>query len=96
MVTRDPEEFWRKAINEMTASLPEDGNESPELESIKSKKKTNDGARKVVVQKVITQVYIFTDVTGKMYTSNTSQKMQILGTMSLQRALKIAQEDALS
>jgi len=96
MATIDPEEFWRNAINEMSASLPDDGETPPEIESIAPKKPLTDGKRKVLVHKVITQIYVFTDVDGKVYTSNTSQKMQILGNMTLARALKIAQEDSFS
>lgn len=94
---QDAEDFWRKQINDMTASLPEDGENPPEIEGIQPEKKsTTDGKRKVLVHKVITHIYVFTDMDGKVYTSNTSQKMQIFGTMTLARALKMAQEDNLS
>jgi hypothetical protein len=96
MAVSDPEEFWRKEINKMATTLPDDGDKPPEIESIKEKKQNKDGSRKVLVHKVITHIYVFTDIEGKVYTSNTSQKMQILGTMSLQRALKMAQEDELT
>lgn len=95
MATVDPEEFWRNAINEMSASLPDDGSTPPEIESIKPvKKPVREGNKKVLVHKVLTSIYIITDVEGKMYTASTSQKMQILGTMTLSKALKIAQEDS--
>ena len=92
----EADDFWRKTINEMSASLPDDGDKAPEIESIKPKKQAEDGKRKVLVHKVITQIYVFTDMDGKVYTANTSQKMQILGTMTLAKALKIAQEDSFS
>lgn len=93
--TIDPEDFWRKQINELSASLPDDGKKAPELEAIKPRKPIKEGNQRVMVQKIITHVYVFTDTTGKMYASNTSQKMQILGTMSLNRAIRLAQEDEL-
>lgn len=98
MAVVDPEEFWRKTINDLSASLPSDGNTAPDIENIAPtiKKVSNDGKRKVLVHKVITQIYVFTDMTGKVYTANTSQKMQIIGEMTLARALKMAQEDNFS
>lgn len=92
-MTVESDDFWRKAINDLNASTPEEGDQPPEIENIKNKKPIKDGNRKVTVQKVVTQIYVFTDVEGKVYTANTSQKMVILGTMSLSRALKLAQED---
>lgn len=94
-VKDESEEFWRKAINEMSTTLPDDGNDPPEIESIQPEKKKTDGNTKVIVHKIITHIYVFTDIKGKAYTSTTSQKMQVLGSMPLSKALKIAQEDNL-
>ena len=90
-------DFWRNHINSLSNSLPEDGEPAPEMEKITQPKRrkptVRDGQRKVVVQKILTCVYVFTDPNGKMYTSNARQNMHILGTMSLEQALKVAQED---
>lgn len=94
----DPEEFWRKHINDLSDELPADGKPAPELETIKpatKKEPLKEGNRKVLVHKVLTSIYVITDVNGKVYTANTSQKMIVLGTMTLARALKLAQEDDL-
>jgi hypothetical protein len=96
MPTADPEDFWRKTINDLTSSLPEDGKSAPEAEEIKKEVPATKGNTKVFVHKITTQVYVITDIHGKMYTANTSQKMQILGSMTLSRALKISQEDNLT
>ena len=97
MPTTNPEDFWRKTINKMVNELPEDGKDSPEVESIKPPtprvRKVSDGARKVMVHKIITSIYVMTDVKGKMYTSHAHQNMHILGEMTLEQALKIAQQD---
>lgn len=92
----NPEDFWRKHINDLSNSLPDEGLPAPDLESmavVKKKKPIKDGTRKVLVQKILTCVYVFTDTNGKMYTSNARQNMHILGTMTLEQALKRAQED---
>lgn len=94
MATADPEEFWREQINGLSAALPEDGLTAPDRETIPNKKPLKEGKRKVQVQKIITQVYVITDTEGKAYTALTSQKMILLGQMTLERALKIAQEDS--
>ena len=99
MVSKDPEEFWRTEINKLSSTLPENGKKPPEIELMKveaPKKPTKDGSRKVLVQKIITQVYVFTDASGKMYTSHTAQNLQIIGTMTLEEGLKRAQEDTFS
>lgn len=91
----NPEDFWRKTINQMTNSLPDDGKEPPKIEEIPAKKKRiNDGSRKVLVQKIITQIYVFTDPSGKMYTTNATQHLHVLGEMTLEQGLKLAQEDS--
>ncbi len=92
----DPEEFWRNAINEMSASLPDDGEKAPEIEAIKPKKPVKDGNKKVFVQKIITQIYVITENEDKTFVVNSQQKIQVLGNMTLSRAIKLAQSDNLS
>lgn len=96
MPTADPEDFWRKQIDKLSSSLPEDGKPSPEIESIKKKPITNDGARRGVLQRVVTTVFVFTDLQGKMYTGDVSQQTQIFGNMTLAKAIKIMQQDKLT
>lgn len=83
----------------MEGNLPEEGEPAPNIESTKKAKPTkkiNDGSRKVLVQKIETTVYVFTDTEGRVYTSNTSQHMYIMGHMTLEKGLKMAQEDSSS
>lgn len=93
-MTIDPEDFWRKTVNDLSASLPEDGQTPPEMETIK-KKPTADGARKGVLQQIVTTVYVFTDLSGKMYTGDVSQQTRHYGNMTLAKAIKIMQQDKL-
>jgi hypothetical protein len=95
MPTVDPEDFWRKTINDLTSALPENGKVAPDIEDIRPTPQAK-GNQKVLVHKITTQIYVFTDVHGKVYTANTAQKMHVLGSMTLARALKIAQEDDFS
>lgn len=75
--------------------LPEDGQPAPESEGKRRvrRRRTNkgdEGSRKVIVQRLATIVYVMTDTDGHKYASSTNQTMAILGEMTLEDALKIA------
>lgn len=95
MVTRK-ENYWRTLINDMkSVPLPEDGNDPPEIEIIKpkSRKKGDELApseRKVVVQKITTVVYVMSDIDNKKFASVSKQQTSIIGEMTLDDALKLA------
>lgn len=92
------EEFWRKTINSMKDDPLNEGIGPPEVETIPPvvkapRRKRSEGSRQVTVQKIVTTVYVFTDLEGKAYTSTTSQNLYILGKMSLEEGLKLSQMD---
>lgn len=74
--------------------MPEVGKEPPEQENIKPKTRikrvTQDKDRRVNVQKIITEIYVFTDTRDKVYTSHVSQSTLILGEMTLEEGMKLA------
>ncbi len=96
MATSEKDNFWRKTINALGKDLPEDGKSAPNIESNPPRKRrapANAANKKVTVQKIATVVYVFTDIEGRAYTSNASQHLYILGQMTLEEGLKLAQED---
>jgi hypothetical protein len=92
----DANDFWRNTIDGIDdqLSLPSDGQGPPDIEKIVPKKKGGlNKNRKVMVQRIVTQVYLFTDTKGKSFSSKSSQNLQILGEMTLEQALKLANEE---
>lgn len=81
---------WRQIINGLDAGdLPADGKDAPPIESMK--RNIKDGESPVVLQKIITEVYVYTSTNTKdmWYGSDTLQDIQIIGTMRLADAHKI-------
>lgn len=74
--------------------MPEVGKEPPEAEKITPKtiikKTTNNKNRRVSVQKIVTQIYVFTDTRDKVYTSHVSQSTELLGEMTLEEGMRLA------
>jgi len=94
LMVNTKDEFWRNVVNNLDEVVPKDGRGPPQMEAITTKKKSKEnGNRKVLVQKIITQIYVFTDADGKVFASQASQSMHILGQMTLEEGLKRAQED---
>jgi hypothetical protein len=94
MATESPD-FWRKIVNNINGGdLPEDGKDAPEMERkpVRRRRASREGFRRVTVQKLITIVYVMTDLEGHKYTSAAHQNMAILGEMTLEEALKLANE----
>jgi hypothetical protein len=81
-------DVWKKAIEDVP-DLP-DGLGPPELEYIK-RSPIKDGETPVVLQKIITEVYVYTSFkTGDMwFGSKTFQDVKSLGVMTLGEAIKI-------
>lgn len=82
--------IWRKLVNSFD-ELPEDGSKAPSIETIKpfaeDPKPLTDG--QVFVQKVVTEMYIFTDVNEQTFGEHTFQDMVILGNMSKEKLAKL-------
>lgn len=81
------DELWRQLVNK----IPEltEGTNAPQMEQI-PKEKIRDGESPVMLQKIITEVYVYTstDVKDLWYGSQTFQEVQVLGQMRLSEALK--------
>lgn len=81
---------WRYIVNNMKVpDLPEDGAKAPDMEMIK--KPIKDGESPVVLQKIISEIYVYTSTNDKdlWYGADTIQDIQIIGTMRLSEAQKI-------
>jgi len=82
---------WRHFINNQYTGpdLPSDGKEAPKMEN--TNKPGWDGETPVLLQKVITEVYVYTSLSTKeiLYSADSIQDVQILGNMRLSEAKKI-------
>lgn len=81
------DDLWRNLINSYD-DLPEDGESAPDLEMYPQEKPQMDKGD-VFVQKVITEIYIFTDVNEQVFGEHTFQDMVILGTMSKEKLARL-------
>jgi len=71
--------IWRRYVNSLP-ELDEDGDDAPQMEKMAKKKKT--ARRKFFVQKIITEVIVYTDIEGQGFAEATNQKLVLLGEMS--------------
>lgn len=83
------EEMWRNLINKLP-ELPQDGESAPNMENI-DKPPIHDGESPVVLQKIVTEIYVYTSVDDEnlYFGSQSFQDIQILGNMRLSEAVKI-------
>jgi hypothetical protein len=84
------DEFWRKVLDGISGDMPTDGAGPPKDEEIQ-KKPLRDGESPVTLQKIITEVYIYTSTNDKdlWFGSQTLQDVQVLGAMRLADAHKV-------
>ncbi len=84
------EDVWRIWINALTGEdLPEDGAEASSLETFPAPTKP----AKVFVQKLTTEVYIFTDQEHQLFGERAFQDVRILGEMSPEKLVKILERE---
>lgn len=83
------EELWRNLVNNIP-NMPNEGTSAPDMENI-SKKPIKDGESPVTLQKIVTEVYIYTstDIEDLWFGSQTLQDVQILGQMRLSEAMSM-------
>jgi hypothetical protein len=74
------DEIWRKLVE--TLDVPDEGTEAPQLEKIVPKKPVG---RKFFVQKIVTEVYVYTDLQNHVFAESTHQDLFILGEMTEQK-----------
>ena len=72
-------EPWREYIE--TLNMPDEGEEAPEIESIVKKKRATPG-RKFMVQKIVTEIYVYTDIENHAFAESTFQELFLLGEMT--------------
>lgn len=75
-------------LNEIP-DLPEGGTGPPDMENFKEPIK--DGESPVVLQKIITEIYVYTSTDSEdlWYGSQSFQDVQVLGTMRLSEAMNL-------
>lgn len=78
----DEDEQWRKLINSYSIDLPSDGMGPPDLEMNKPKKRGRPSAKKYSVQRIVTEIYVFTDENEKTVGTQTFQDLYFLGKMT--------------
>lgn len=79
-------DFFKDFINGLEFDLPDTG-ESPKDQFDKNGEPTDDN-RTVFVQKIITEVWIYTDIDSKTFGNQTIQDLAVLGEMSYADLLK--------
>lgn len=84
------DKIWRALVN----SLPElnEGESAPDIEAIPKKRV---GPNKFFVTKIITEVYVYTDVRKHQFSEATFQNLVILGEMSEAKLKKLLEAEAL-
>jgi len=85
------DELWRNLINSIP-NMPSEGQSAPSMENI-SKEPIKDGESPVTLQKIVTEVYVYTslNIEDLWFGSQTLQEVQVLGQMRLSEALKTIQ-----
>lgn len=82
---------WRNLVNKYPDDLPSNGTDAPKMESIPVKT-LRDGETPVMLQKLITEVYVYTAVSDPKeiwFASESFQHVYLLGQMRLADAQKI-------
>lgn len=86
-MTNEPLDL-NKLLQGIDIDLPEDGRQPPQ-EYQKEEEESPDAT--VFLQKIITEIWIYTDVEGKTYGTSSNQDIHILGEMPHSEALKLIQ-----
>jgi hypothetical protein len=79
--------IWRNLVNSLP-DTPNDGISAPDIENFKKK-----SGRKFYVQKILTEIYVYTDLEDQVFSEASFQDLSILGEMSeakLKRLLSAA------
>jgi hypothetical protein len=82
------DQLWRNLVNSIP-DTPTEGLSAPAMENF-DKKPLQDGESPVTLQKIITEVYVYTssNIEELWFGSQTFQDVQVLGKMRLSEALK--------
>lgn len=88
------DDLWRALVNSFD-ELPSDGANAPAMESIEpfapdeEETPTPLEEGELFVQKVVTEMYIFTDSKNQVFGEHTFQDMVVLGAMSKEKLTKL-------
>lgn len=94
----EDDEALRQMINSIDADMPTEGASPPSLESItpgatgKTTVKRKP-IKKVYVQKLITEIYVLTDIDGKSVSNIVNQEIYLLGNMSEAKVKRLIAAD---
>jgi len=94
----EDDEALRHMINSIDAEMPTEGASPPSLESItpgvagKTTVKRKP-IKKVYVQKLITEIYVLTDIDGKSVSNLVNQEIYLLGNMSEAKVKRLIAAD---
>ena len=81
-------EQWEKYLENIEFTLPSDGISAPEQEKEKSEPDPTS-QKKVFLQKIISEIWIYTDLEGKAFAQKGIQDIYVLGEMTIEEAMKI-------
>lgn len=73
---------WSAFVNSIDSDLPEDGTGPPSTETIEVKKRGRKPQPRYQVQKLITEVIVYTDTNNKTFGTQTFQQMLMFGEMT--------------
>lgn len=82
---------WREQINRLNSEMPTEGSEAPIIEKIPPQ--VDISKIPVIVQRLVTTVYVISDLEGHKYTSVAGQSAKTFEQMTMGEALKMAQKD---
>jgi hypothetical protein len=82
------DDFWREVINSTRGEFV-DGDGPPSMEMIEPPAPKPLEEDEVFVQKVITEVYIFTDINEQVFGEHTFQDMVVLGPMTKEKLARL-------
>lgn len=84
------ENVWRKWINGLKVDdLPQIGKDPTNLESLATPAKET----KLQVQKIVTVVYVFTELDKQIFGEKAYQDVQVLGEMTPQEFVKLLEKE---
>lgn len=83
---------WRDLLKGIEFDLPDTGDKAPDIEAEKQPKSKEAEVlanKKVFVQKIITEVWVYTDIENKNYGQTSIQDITVLGEMDYEDAIKL-------
>ena len=89
------DKFWRDFVNGMKVDdLPTGGPTSSDIETIpKLPKGAKEPQQMVYVQKMVTEVYVFTDLEGNAFGQQAFQTAYQLGEMSAKKLMNVLEKE---